>query len=614
MAETVQEVNIKVSALDNFTKSAKEIESKAERLGSKFNKVGDTMTGIGKKMTLGFTLPIVAGFGFAVKSASDLNETINKVDVSFGDSSKVVKDWAKTSVKSMGLAQQSALDATALFGDMATSMGINQVEASKMSMNLTQLGADLASFKNISFEQAQTALASVFTGETESLKRLGIVMTQTNLDAFALSKGIGKTTREMSQAELVNLRYAYVMEQTKNAQGDFARTADGTANRMRMAGEQIKELSAKIGLLLLPYINKILEKFSEWIRKITELSPKTQTIIVVIAGILAVLGPLLIILGSIVGAIGSLIPVLASPVFWIFLAIAVALAGVAYLIYRNWESIKPVVDRVVASLVVAYEWFSTNIMPILQMVARVIADQLIVAWQQLKIAWDTFIKAITPYMPQLMLLGKILLGISLVIIGSVVVALVTMAVILAYVARAIATLINWISSAIAWFNRMNSAVWGAMRGIHSAVTGALAGAGQWLENAGRSIIDGLVRGINGAIGKVKSALSKVTNMIPSWKGPPARDKVLLRDSGEMIMQGLNKGINNGALAVKKTLTGITTDIAPTVNIGANAGNLAQQPSGQIHNGDIIINDRQDAQAIMQILGRQQELSNYGLAR
>ncbi|MCA9329127.1 hypothetical protein KDA11_00625, partial [Candidatus Saccharibacteria bacterium] len=410
------------------------------------------------------------------------------------------------------------------------------------------------------------------------------------------------------------LRYAYVMNQTKNAQGDFLNTQDSTANQMRKFGEQMKELSEQFGAILLPYVNEAITHFSNLAKKFEELSPEQKQMILLVAGILAGLGPLLIVLGSIVGAVGNLIPLLASPVFWIFIAIAVVLAGVAYLIYRNWESIKPVVDRVVASLVVAYEWFSTNIIPILQMVARVIADQLIVAWQQLKMAWDTFIKAITPYMPQLMLLGKILLGISLVIIGSVVVALVTMAVILAYVARAIATLINWISSAIAWFNRMNSAVWGAMRGIHSAVTGALAGAGQWLENAGRSIIDGLVRGINGAIGKVKSALSKVTNMIPSWKGPPARDKVLLRDSGEMIMQGLNKGINNGALAVKKTLTGITTNIAPTVNIGANAGNLAQQPSGQIHNGDIIINDRQDAQAIMQILGRQQELSNYGLAR
>ena len=120
-----------------------------------------------------------------------------------------------------------------LFGDMGTSMGLPTDAAAKMSMSLTGLAGDLASFKNLSLDEVQTALAGVFTGETESLKRLGIVMTETNLDAYALANGFGKTTNEMTQAEKVQLRYAYIMEMTKNAQGDYARTADGTANSIR---------------------------------------------------------------------------------------------------------------------------------------------------------------------------------------------------------------------------------------------------------------------------------------------------------------------------------------------------------------------------------------------
>ena len=128
-------------------------QKRTENIG----KLGNKIKSIGQGMTVGLTLPIVAAGGAMVKLASDMEETINKVDVSFGNNSQVVKDWAKNSITSMGLAQQSALDSAALYGDMATGMGLSQEKASQMAMSLTQLGADLASFKNISNDVAQTA-------------------------------------------------------------------------------------------------------------------------------------------------------------------------------------------------------------------------------------------------------------------------------------------------------------------------------------------------------------------------------------------------------------------------------------------------------------------------
>ncbi len=136
-------------------------------VSGKLTSVGKTMSNVGSTMTAMVTLPIVAGAAYAVKAASDLNETMNKVEVAFKDNAKEVLDWSKTSIKSMGLARQSALDAAALFGDMGTSMGLSTKEASKMSMSMVQLGADLASFKNIPIAEAQTALDGVLTGETE---------------------------------------------------------------------------------------------------------------------------------------------------------------------------------------------------------------------------------------------------------------------------------------------------------------------------------------------------------------------------------------------------------------------------------------------------------------
>lgn len=189
--------------------------------------------------------------------ASNMSETTNKVMTVFGDTTgAAVQTWANDSIKNMGLARQSALDMTALFGDMGTSMGIPQGEAANMSMSLAQLGADLSSFKNIDIEQATTALNGIFTGEGESLKQLGVVMSQTSLDAFAMANGYGKVTKDMTEAEKVQLRYAFVMEKTKNAQGDFAKTGGGFANQLRMAKEQVKEMGTNIGNIFLPSMEK----------------------------------------------------------------------------------------------------------------------------------------------------------------------------------------------------------------------------------------------------------------------------------------------------------------------------------------------------------------------
>lgn len=215
-----------------------------------------TLRGVGVAVGALAAGTVAAGAGIfkMTNLASDLDETLNKVDVAFGagngameGSAAAVQEWSKTSIKSMGLAQQTALDTAALFGDMGTSMGLTKEAAADMSMALTQQAADLASFKNLNIEEVTTALNGVFTGETESLKRLGVVMTQTNLEAFAMAKGIGKTIDQMTEAEKVQLRYQYVMEKTANATGDFERTGGGFANQLRMFKEQLKQIGTSAG-------------------------------------------------------------------------------------------------------------------------------------------------------------------------------------------------------------------------------------------------------------------------------------------------------------------------------------------------------------------------------
>jgi hypothetical protein len=240
--------------------------------------------------------------------ASDYNESLNKVDVSFKSSAASVKEFSKTTLESFGIAAGTALDMASSYGDMATSMGLPVDAASKMSTSLVALAGDLASFKNISIDVANTAISAIFTGETESLKKLGIVMTEVNLKYFAASTGIKKVYEQMSQAEKVNLRYNYILSVTKNAQGDFARTSGGAANQMRVFQESMKQVGQQIGSIILPLFTKIITTINGWVKSFGGLSESTKTIIVVVAALAAAIGPLLLVLGT----MAVLVPVIIS--------------------------------------------------------------------------------------------------------------------------------------------------------------------------------------------------------------------------------------------------------------------------------------------------------------
>lgn len=255
---------------------------------------------LGKTMSTYVTAPLLAAGAASIKMASDFNESLNKVDVSFKSASGSVTDFAKTSLKTYGIASGTALDMASNFGDMATSMGLGVGEAAKLSTSLVGLAGDMASFKNIRIDVAQTALNGIFTGETESLKRLGIVMTEANVKAYAFSQGITKQYDTMSQAEKVMLRYQYVMSVTKNAQGDFTRTNENAANQMRMFGEGMKQLSAEIGQVMLPAVTSIVRAANGMISGFSDANDSTKTLIVTLGGIAAATGPLLFLVGTIV--------------------------------------------------------------------------------------------------------------------------------------------------------------------------------------------------------------------------------------------------------------------------------------------------------------------------
>lgn len=281
-----------------------EIPNALETVGSKMQTVGSKMSSIGSTLTASVTTPIVGLAAYAYKSASDLEENINKVDVAFGTSADTVKKWAKTATDSYGLSESKALEATALFGDMATSMGMSDDAAASMSTSLTGLAGDLASFKNISQDQAMNALQGIFTGQTKALKGLGIVMTDTNLKDFAEKQGL--VYDKMSETEKVTLRYNFVLSRTQNAQGDYVRTASGAANSMRTMQASLSNLADTFGEKLLPTFTPQINKLTELIKKFASLSDGEQQSIIKTLAFAAAVGPVLIVTGELAKRVGFL--------------------------------------------------------------------------------------------------------------------------------------------------------------------------------------------------------------------------------------------------------------------------------------------------------------------
>ena len=220
----------------------------------------------------------------AIQLGSDLAEVQNVVDVTFPNMTKQVDDFAKNAAQQFGLSETMAKRYTGTFGAMAKAFGFGEKQAYDMSTALTGLSGDVASFYNISQDEAYTKLKSVFTGETETLKDLGIVMTQNALDAYAMANGYNRTTKEMSEAEKVALRFAFVQQQLSLAAGDFSRTSGSWANQVRLMKLQMEQFMATIGQGLINLFTPILRLINTLLAKILTLANAFKSLTELLTG------------------------------------------------------------------------------------------------------------------------------------------------------------------------------------------------------------------------------------------------------------------------------------------------------------------------------------------
>jgi hypothetical protein len=200
----------------------------------------------------------VGGFGLfevlkrTVGGASDLNETISKSNVVFGDFAGTVRKAFADAPKSLGQTTQAATEAAATLGNLFVSMKIGQPQAAKMSVTMVKLASDLASFNNASPEDALTAIRAGLVGETEPLRRFGVNLNEASLKAEAMRLGLGPIGPTLTALQRTQAAYSLILAQTTTAQGDFARTSTGAANQQRILQAQLEQTATSVGKVVLP--------------------------------------------------------------------------------------------------------------------------------------------------------------------------------------------------------------------------------------------------------------------------------------------------------------------------------------------------------------------------
>lgn len=357
MALTVAELNAKLSAdTSDFTSAIDKAEKKS---GDSFRTIGSTMTKL-------VSLPLAAMGGIGVKAASDLNESMSKVSVVFGDNAKVIERWSKGSAKNMGVSQQAALEAAGTMGNLFGALGLSADASVNMSKGVVQLAADLGSFNNIRTEDALEKLRAGLVGEVEPLRALGVNLTAATVEAKALEMGLVGADGELSESAKVQARLALITEQTATAHGDFARTADGLANSTKTARAEAENAAATLGTSLQPITAKMATIVGDLAGAFAALPGPIQTAILVAGGIAMIAGPIATVIGLVkswqlvtlaqTAAQWLLNAALtANPIGVVVMAIAALVAGFV-LAYKNSEAFRNIVDGAVRAVGAAAIW------------------------------------------------------------------------------------------------------------------------------------------------------------------------------------------------------------------------------------------------------------------
>ena len=268
------------------------VELRIDKAKAKKEAEGAAKDAFGKMQDVFTAGLIIAGLNKSVQDASDLNETISKTKVVFGDAQASIETWSRSSAQQLGISQRAALDAASTFAIFGQAAGLAGGDLSGFSTDLTELASDLASFNNTSPEQAIEAIGAALRGESEPIRSYGVLLDDATLKARAMEMGLYDGVGALTQSARVLAAQKEILAQTTVAQGDFARTADGVANSQRIAAAEAENASASFGEVLIPVYDRALEVVTFLVKAFGELPPALQTTVVALGALVAFSGPL----------------------------------------------------------------------------------------------------------------------------------------------------------------------------------------------------------------------------------------------------------------------------------------------------------------------------------
>ncbi len=241
-------------------------------IDSGLGQIENKIKGLAGTIGLAFGVKELVDFGKrSIDAASDLAEAQNVVDTAFGEMSYKMEQFADTALETYGISELTAKKMGSTYMAMAKGMGVATGAASDMAVTLTGRLSDIMSFYNKTQSEVDMIGRALITGETEPLKAIGVVMTQTNLSAYAMAQGFSKAYTEMNSNEQLLVRYKYFLEQTALAQGDFAKTSEGWANQTRLLSERINEFMTNLGGLIVNTLTPALQFANEAVSFLNEL-------------------------------------------------------------------------------------------------------------------------------------------------------------------------------------------------------------------------------------------------------------------------------------------------------------------------------------------------------
>ena len=326
------------------------MENKAEAAGKKLKMIGERAGAIGKKMSLFVTAPILAAGGAMIKMAMDAEESRNLFEISMGNMLDVAEEWSAHLSDSLGINRYESQKLIGVFNVMLKSLGQNEKAAYDMSKGLTELGYDMASFFNLEPEEAFDKLRAAITGETEPLKRLGIVVNETTIKTWALNNGMIRQGEVLDESQKIQARYNVIMEATALAQGDMARTMDSPTNKLRILKSRIAETAIDMGMKLLPTFEKMLNLLEKGVKWFGDLSDSSKGLTIKIGAVAAATGPLLIVLGKLLvlaPKIKVAITAMTGPFGILVMALAAAGAAIDHFLKKSIEKSDAEMDAMI---------------------------------------------------------------------------------------------------------------------------------------------------------------------------------------------------------------------------------------------------------------------------